>query len=517
MNARPSGSHAASGEPQPIAVIDVGSNSLRMMIARPRSDGYLEVVAEPRATVRLARAVDASGGLSAEAIGRTLTVLDDFMALAGRWGATRVGAVGTAALRDAGNASDLEAAIKDRWGIELELLDGATEGRRAALGAIYGLPVERGLVVDLGGGSLQIARFEDRAIGETWSFRLGTLRLTDRFFSSDPPAAGEIEALRLHVRAEFVSAGVPRLGPGEVLVGTGGAVRNLAAVSRRGRRYPIVRVHGYTLTSRRLRRVRNRLASLKPSQRRVTPGLNRDRSDIIVAGASALLATAEHVRGRSLLVSGQGLREGVARGDGPLPDPSMVRRASVDALVRRFASWDEDRARRRAAIVEVLVELLDREADEALRETLAYAAKLYDIGGSVDAYRRQRAAADIVLSADLSGFEHASTARLAALIRVAHRPQTAARALRPLLGPEDDDALQRGGAILVLADALELRLPPGVPPQAELSGGAGELRVLLPGRSGWRPERLAARIEQVFGQRLMIEDERGELSDAGGG
>ena len=176
MNARPSGPHAASGEPEPIAVIDVGSNSLRMMIARPRNDGYLEVVAEPRATVRLARAVDASGGLSADAIGRTLTVLDDFMALAGRWGATRVGAVGTAALRDAGNASDLEAAIKDRWGIELELLDGATEGERAALGAIYGLPVERGLVVDLGGGSLQIARFEDRAIarrGASASARCG--------------------------------------------------------------------------------------------------------------------------------------------------------------------------------------------------------------------------------------------------------------------------------------------------------------------------------------------------------
>ena len=517
MNARLPALHAASGSPEPIAVIDVGSNSLRMMIARPRSDGYLEVVAEPRATVRLARAVDSAGALSAEAIGRTLTVLDDFMALGERWRAARVRAVGTSALRDAGNASELAAAIRERWGIELEVLDGETEGRRAALGAIYGLPVDRGLVVDLGGGSLQIASFRNREIRETWSFRLGTLRLTDRFLPSDPPSDPELEALRLHVRAEFVSAGVPRLAPGEVLVGTGGAVRNLAAVSRRGRRYPIVRVHGYTLTRRRLRRVRNRLASLTPAQRRLAPGLNRDRSDIIVAGASALLAAAEHVRARALLVSGQGLREGVARGDDPLPDPSVVRSASVDALSRRFASWDEDRARRRAAIVETLLALLDPDVDEALRETLRYAATLYDIGGSVDAYRRQRAAADIVLSADLSGFEHVDAARLAGTIRVAHRPQTAARVLRPLLGPEDDDALQRAGAILVLADALELRLPPGVPPGAQLSGSGGELRVRLPGRSGWRPERLAVRIERVFGQRLMIEDQSGQLSDAGGG
>ncbi len=508
MSARLTDSHAATASPEPLAVIDVGSNSLRMMIARPRNDGYLEVVAEPRATVRLARAVDAAGGLSRDAIERTLVVLDDFMALAGRWGASRVLAVGTSALRDAGNAARLGEVMRERWGVELEVLDGETEGRVAALGAIYGLPVDRGLVVDLGGGSLQIARFSERAIRETWSFNLGTLRLTDRFLPSDPPSDAEIEALRLHVRAEFVSAGVPRLGAGEVLVGTGGAIRNLAAVSRRGRRYPIARVHGYTLTSRRLRRVRNRLAGISPDQRRHQPGLNRDRADIIVAGAGALIATAEHARAPSLLVSGQGLREGVARGDAPLPDPSVVRRASVDALARRFASWDEDRARRRNGIVELLLALLDPGAGEAMRETLRYAATLYDIGGSVDAYRRQRAAADIVLSADLSGFTHTDAARLAGMIRVAHRPHTAARVLRPLLGPEDDELLQWAGALLVLADAVELRLPSGAPLHAQLGDG-GELRVRIPGRSGWRPERLATRIEQVFGRRLVIEDETG--------
>ena len=510
MNVRLTGPHAVSGEPDPIAVIDVGSNSLRMMIARQRSDGYLEVIAEPRATVRLARAVDAAGSLSPEAIDRALTVLDDFMGLAARRRVARVCAVGTAALRDAGNAGDLEAAIRARWGIEMEVLDGPTEGRRAALGAIYGLPVEHGLVVDLGGGSLQIARFRDRAIRETWSFPLGTLRLTDRFLSSDPPSDEDLEALRLHVRAEFVSAGVPRLARDEVLVGTGGTVRNLAAVSRRGRRYPIVRVHGYTLTRRRLRRVRDRLAGLAPAQRRQAPGLNSDRSDIIVAGASGVLAAAEHVRARSVLVSGQGLREGVARGDGPLPGPRVVRRASVDALARRFASWDEDRATRRGAIIEVLTDLLDPEAGEPLRETLRHASMLYDIGGSVDAYRRQRAAADIVLSADLSGFAHEDAARLAALIRVAHRPRTLARALRPLLGAGDDEALQRAGAILVLADALELRLAPDAPLRARLGDG-GELRVQLPGRSSWHPDRLSERIERVFGRCLLIEDERGEV------
>lgn len=490
----------------PIAVVDVGSNSLRMTIARPRAEGCLEVAAEPRAALRLARSVDAEGGLSPAAIARTLAVLDDFMALAARHGAARVEAVGTSALRDAGNAAELARAIRERWGVGLKVLDAEAEGRIAARGAIYGLPVEDGLVVDLGGGSLQIVRFRGREADGVWSFRLGALRLADRFGLSGTPAG--LEALGRHVRGELGGAGAPRLGPGETLVATGGTARNLAALSRRARRYPVARVHGHALTSRRLRRVRDRLAAMPEEQRRRTPGLNRDRADIIVAGAGALLAVMGQLRARSMLVSGQGLREGVARGDGPLPAPPAVRRASVDALARRFASWDEGRARRRAAAAAALAGLLDPDADAARLETLEHAALLFDAGSAIDAYRRERATAGIVLRADLSGFGHAGVARLAGAIRVAHRPEIGSRALRPLLGPADEDGLQRAGALLALADELEQRLPPGVPPRARLRIAGGALRAALPGR-GWRPEALAARIRRVFGVGLEIAEGEG--------
>ena len=497
----------ASDPGAPIAVVDIGSNSLRMTIARPRAGGCLEVVAEPRAALRLARSVDAEGGLSPAAIARTLAVLDDFMALAARHGAARVEAVGTSALRDAGNAAELARAIRERWGVGLEVLDAEAEGRVAALGAIYGLPVEDGLVVDLGGGSLQVVRFRGREVDGVWSFRLGALRLADRFGLSGTPAG--LEALRRHVRGELGGAGAPRLGQGETLVATGGTARNLAALSRRARRrYPVARVHGHALTSRRLRRVRDRLAAMPEEQRRRTPGLNRDRADIIVAGAGALLAVMGQLRAHSMLVSGQGLREGVARGAGPLPAPPAVRRASVDALARRFASWDEARARRRAAIAAALAGLLDPDADAARRETLEHAALLFDAGSAIDAYRRERATAQIVLRADLGGFGHADVARLAAAVRVAHRPEIGSRALRPLLGPGDEDGLQRAGALLALADELEQRLPPGVPPRARLRLDAGALRAALPGR-GWRPEALAARIRRVFGVGLEIAEGEG--------
>lgn len=504
-------SSAAPGEAErpaaaPIAVVDVGSNSVRMLVARPRAGGYLEVVAEPRAVLRLAREVDAEGGLSPAARSRLLDVLEDFMALARRLGVAKVQAVGTAALRDAANVGELVEAIQARWGVELAVLDGEGEARAAALGALYGLPVRSGLVLDLGGGSLQLARFEERAISGTWSFPFGTLRLTDRFLSSDPPASAELEALRHHVRAELASAGVPRLAAGEELVGTGGTVRNLAAVGRRGHRYPITRVHGFTLPTRRLRHIMRRLAELTTEERRGVSGLNGDRAEIIVAGAATVAAAMERVRARSLLVSGQGLREGVAREAlrAPPLEPHAVRRAAVDALARRFASWDEVRAARRARLAAALQSLLDAGADEEQRETLEHAALLLDVGSAVDVYRRERVAAEIVLRADLMGFSHIAVARLAGVIRVAHRPRMEASVLRPLLGPNDDDALQRAGAILALADQLELRFPPGAAaPPIALAGD--ELRITLPGRPRWVAGELAARIERVFGRTLAVE------------
>ena len=185
-----------------------------------------------------------------------------------------------------------------------------------------------------------------------------------------------------------------------------------------------------------------------------------------------------------------------------------MRRAAVDALARRFASWDEGRARRRAAIAAALAGLLDPDGGAPLRETLEHAALLFDTGSAIDAYRRERATAEIVLRADLSGFGHDGVARLAAALRLAHRPEGGVRSLRTLLGPADEGELQRAGALLALADELEQRLPPGVPPRERLRIAAGALRAALPGR-GWRPEALAARIRRVFGVGLEVAEGEG--------
>lgn len=496
---------AARDRADPLAVIDVGSNSVRLLIARPSGGGSLDILDDASATLRLAREVDAHGRVAPEAFARTLGAIGDFVRLARRAGASEVRAVGTAALRDAANAGDLAAALRERWGIELEVLSGDEEARLAAFGAVFGLPIERGLLLDLGGGSLLLARIEDRAAAETWTFPLGTLRLTDRFLASDPPADGEAKALRRHVRERLAEAGVPRLGAGEALVGAGGTVRNLANVSRRARRYPISRLHGYALSARRLRRVARRLAALPLRERRLVRGLNADRAGIVAAGALAVDAVAAHARAGAVLVAGQGLREGVARSRliERLPPAAEVRRGSAAAFAARFGHAGAAAAAPRAALARRLLGLLDPAAAEDERETAEYAAMLHDAGSPVDFYRRAGATTAILLDANLSGFSQAQIARIAAAARVARRPGWEPRVLRPLVGAEDEAALRRAGAVVALAEELSRRADPG---SVRASVAGSELRVALPGGDGWAARGLGERLRAAFGVGLRVED-----------
>ena len=487
----------------PIAVIDVGSNSVRLLIARPLPGGHLDILDDARATLRLARVVDAHGAIPPDVLDQTLEAIGDFVRLASYAGAESVHAVGTAALRDASNAGALARKLRSRWGVKLEVLSGSEEVRLASLGAVFGLPVTDGLLLDLGGGSLLLARIEGREPVETWSFPFGTLRLTDRFLGSDPPEEDDMSALRRHVRRELRAAGVPRLGKGEVLVGTGGTVRNLANVSRRRQRYPISRLHGHSITIRRLHRLTRLLAAMSQQERRDVRGLNADRAGIIAAGALVVDGVAAHTRTDAVLVAGQGLREGVARSQflHELPPVSEVRRGSVEAFAQRFGDAETDSAHHRAQLAVTLSELLDPDAGAEAHETVEYAAMLYNAGLQVDFYRRAGATTAILLDANLSGFSQPQIARIAAAARLARRPTWEVRSLRPLLGADDEPALHRAGVVVALAEELRRR---SEPERVRASLKRGDLRISLRGRTTWQPGELAERLRETFGVGLRV-------------
>lgn len=505
--------HALVREEMPIpleriAVIDLGSNSGRAIVVEPHPLGYLHVVDEVSAPLELTRALDAKSRLSDEAMERVLQSMAGFVAVARSAGAREILAVGTSALRRAVNAPRLLDEIERSFGVRVEVVDGATEARYAFQGAVYPLPVEGGLVIDIGGGSLELVRFEGRTLVDSWSFPFGALRLTDEFFAKDPPGDAAMQMLADAVRSGLADASVGRIRRGEQCVGTGGSIRNLAKIDVRPRRYPIARLHGYTLRTSRVQKLVASLAVIPPARRGDVPGLNPQRSGTIVAGAVALHATLQHVRASEIVVSGQGLREGIARRDvnGTLPRPEAVRQAAVHALTERLSGWDEVRAERRTVLARELATALLPDAGSELVETIRHAATLLDVGAAIDVYNRHRETAAIVLRTDLSGFSHRQLAMLAAVVQLAERPSFDLASLRPLVASGDRRALTRAAAVLALADEIVRYTPATAPCAWRVDGGALRLQPL---HAHWAPAELIARLRDALDLEVGIENPRG--------
>jgi exopolyphosphatase/guanosine-5'-triphosphate,3'-diphosphate pyrophosphatase len=437
---------------------------------------------------------------------RAMDALKDFNAVARGAGAKRVFAVATAAMRDARNGPDFIARVRAETGIEIQLIDGEREAIYGLRGGISGLPVESGIFFDVGGGSMQVSRFRARRLVQAWSFPLGSLRLSGAFLASDPPTAKEIRALRDHARAVLSAIGPQLLGSGEMLVGTGGTVRNLAKIDRRRREYPITRVHGYALERPRLAEVVSDLAERKARKRDEVPGLSGERGDSIVGGGLAIDVLASEVGAPEVLVSGQGVREGLVQAlfEPEAPAVSAVREASLRSLTSRFAGWDEESARERASVAATMGNALGVRAEREVGEALGRAARVLDIGRSVDFFDRHAHAARLVLATEIFGFSHREIALTAAVIAAAADEDDTGKGLAPLVLKEDRPAVEAAGVILALADDIVERCPPGAPLAVAAAVGPGGFPVTLPALQGWRARKIGPRFERVLGMPLDV-------------
>ncbi len=490
----------------PVAVIDIGSNSGRVVVYAPEPGGALRILASSRASLRLVRELDETHALSRESVERALDALRDFKAIAAGGSARRTLAVATAAVRDAANGLRFIERVRRELGIDVRILTGEEEARFGFLGAVRGLAVESGFLFDLGGGSLQLSRFRNRKLGEKDSFPLGALRLSDAFLRSDPPTEKEMRRLRSHALSFFEGSGMGRLARGEALVGTGGTVRNLAKVDQRLQRYPLHRLHGYALTRERAERVVGLLASRKLKKRVQVPGLNDDRGDSIVGGGLAIVTLMDWLGASEVLVSGQGVREGLALGlaNGALPPGEAMRRTSAEALARAFRGFDPASGARRRTLAAALFEALEPSGSDELREALLHAATLLDIGRSIDFFDRHEHVADIVMATDLLGFTHRGIALLSAVVRSAGDDGADLAPYAPLVRARDEPAIARAATLLVLADDIEERCPDDGPVSLRVRVRPREVKVAVRGLGGWRPRRIGARFAKAFGRVLAV-------------
>jgi exopolyphosphatase/guanosine-5'-triphosphate,3'-diphosphate pyrophosphatase len=268
-----------------VALVDLGSNAVRFALAHVIPGHSFRVVQEARAQTRLA--AGSRGVLAPAAMRATVAATRRFLAGLADGRPVRVVAIATSAVRDARNAWRLIDALQETTGIAVEVLGWEEEARLGAVAALRSLPLGEALVVDLGGGSLQLTHVQDGGITPLVSLPLGAVRATRAFVRHDPPSPAEARALRRETAA-LVTAALPPLGGHARLVGLGGTLRTLARIHLATRRRPRTAVHGCVLSRAELAGLRERLQALPLARRRRVPGLKPRRADIIVAGALVL-------------------------------------------------------------------------------------------------------------------------------------------------------------------------------------------------------------------------------------
>ncbi|HLI50786.1 MAG TPA: hypothetical protein VKU87_03260, partial [Thermomicrobiaceae bacterium] len=293
--------------------------------------------------------------------------------------------------------------------------------------------------------------------------------------------------------------------------GTGGTIRTLAKMDRRHRKYPLDRLHGYTIAREGIDRIVEQVSAVSQEDRSSLPGLSEHRADSIVGGALAVQLVMEMLGASKLSVAGFGLREGIALallGD-DAGSVAEVRAASLAALVSRFVAWDAARAVRRAEAASSILDAVTTEPDRSLSGLIWNVAYLLDIGRALDYFNRLSHTATILQVADLYGYEHREIAMMTAIVRGIERKVPDLSGYAPLLDDADYPAIELAAATLALADEIERRSPPGpVPLAIERTGNDVEITVhgLQPVRAG----KLGHRLSKVLDRKVSI---GGELGD----
>ncbi|OGW36609.1 MAG: hypothetical protein A2010_03295 [Nitrospirae bacterium GWD2_57_9] len=299
-----------------LAGIDIGTNTLRLLVADTYPDSFQEIHAVRRIT-RLGEGLDRTGILSVAAQERSLQALAAFKEGLERWNPAAVSVAGTSALRNATNAARFISEVRERTGLSIRVLTGEEEARLTLLGVARSVPknITAGsslLVVDIGGGSTEIMTTMQGKERAAESFHLGAVYLTERYIRHDPPTPDELDRVRQSIRQILDTAETgTAAGKGQLLVGTAGTITTLAAVDQRLVQYDPDKIHGYALKKAAIDRIVRELTYSTLAQRRGMPGLEHGREDIILAGALIIQEIMERNGRESMIVSDWGLREGI--------------------------------------------------------------------------------------------------------------------------------------------------------------------------------------------------------------
>ena len=501
-----------------LAAIDVGSNSVHMVIADVSREGRLEVVDRVKEMVRLGRRSFTTGKLTDESMEMTVRALAHFQRLAHVRRVDRMRAVATSAVREARNRVQFIRRLRHETGIAVEVISGTEEANLIYQAARHALGLEGGpyLLVDVGGGSVELVLVKDSRPLWMRSVKLGAGRLTERFLADDPPTMAQRKRLESHLETEIGDLmRMARRARVVRAIGTSGTINTIVAMARAARGEEFGRLHGATASAAEVRHLSRELLEANAAMRTDLPGMDAKRADQVAAagmladfvlrrsGAPELAACTWALR--------EGLLLGLARATNGRGSP-QARQRTVKALAQRFSGANEHGRQ----VAKLALKLFDATAlvlglPQSGRELLEYAALLHDIGHAIDHDRHNRHSYYLIKNAELLGFDPPEI-EVIALVARGHRKQAA-----QIDSPELQNLsagkrrLVRGlAAILRVADALD-RSHFGVIRNLDViySPGRVVIEVASNGESSdlelWTCERRTDLLEKLMDRRVILQ------------
>jgi len=457
--------------PRQVAVVDLGSNSWRLVVFSYGDLGWWKQTDELYEAVRIGAGEEASGALTEAAMERGLETLAIFARFCHANDLTDddVHVFATSAIREAANREQFLLAARNATGYEVEVLSAEAEAHYGCVAALNSSTMTDGVVLDIGGGSMQLTNVQGRIECSAFSAPVGAVRMTERFFGDSDPARParrkDMQRQRQYVAKQL--AGVDWLPKRRGrLVATGGAVRNLAAADQRARFGASggidVGVQGYVLTAEALQSLVDTLAALPVSERRTVPGIKPARGDIILAAALTMQTVLELGRFDGIEVTEMGLRDGIflARTilDEQHPLFPDVREAAVRNLAIQYESdipHTEHVARLSLQMHQSLVQSGLFEPRPGEPELLWAAAMLHDVGMTISYDDHHKHSRYLIVSAELPGFDPRERALIAQMARYHRKGAPKLGEWAKLALPGDEEMLDRCAMILRLAEHLE--------------------------------------------------------------
>ncbi len=465
-----------------LATVDIGSNSIHLLIVEVDREGHFRAMDREREMVRLGAHGLTVGHLASDAVDRSLAALTRYADLARAHGCKKIIATATSAVREADNGEKFLRRVKKRTGIDVDMLSGVEEARliARAVGYVRELGDTPTLGIDIGGGSTEFWVTESGENRYLVSNRLGSVRLTDGFVKSDPISKRDQERLRSYIVGTLArtTREVAEVGFSRAILTSGTAI-TLAEMAyamehgtSNGKSAPLRETEGFELTAESLRKITKLVTKLDVKERRKIPGLPAERADIIVAGAILLDTIYEELGIETAQSCDWSLREGVLLDylDRRFPDLTSaaaendddlemgeIRRRSILALARR-CEYDPSHASQTAKLARSIFDQtedlhgLGRDA----RDLLEVAGVLHDIGYAISHSAHNRHAQYLIMNSELVGFSRRELSIVGNMVRYhgGRKPKkTDVEYVR--LRPADRRMVKRLTAILTMADALD--------------------------------------------------------------